>query len=71
MPGPTTRGDYIGRAKGATLIALSEQRAARIAEFPPCQVCHKPMVCGQETSNRGAHFTCRPPEVNRRSDSTL
>jgi hypothetical protein len=62
MPGPTSRGTYIGKNKFAGLMAAAEKRAAvGFDHFPRCRVCSAPMVCGQETSNRGAHFVCAPP----------
>jgi hypothetical protein len=59
MPGPTSKGGYLGRGQWETLGNVSEQRAATLAvDYPACRVCGKPMVAGQERSNRGAHFTC-------------
>lgn len=61
MPGPTTKGTYVGRSKGATLAAVHERRAETLtSDHPPCDVCGKPMTCGQKRSNNGAHFACRP-----------
>lgn len=48
MPGPTSKGTYDWWA--------AEKIKAGV--FPNCDVCHRPMVCGQETWNRGAHVVC-------------
>lgn len=48
--------------RNANAIAASEKAAARVALSPRCRVCDRPMVCGQDRSNRGAHFICAPPD---------
>lgn len=59
MPGPTTRGTYIGKTK-AESITLARQRAASTLadDHPACRICSRPMVAGQAASNDGAHYTC-------------
>lgn len=63
MPGPTTRGTYIGKTKAET-IALARQRAASTLphDHPACRICGRPMVTGQAASNGGAHYTCTPQD---------
>jgi hypothetical protein len=66
MPGPTSRGNYVGRSKAATVAAVAQRRAERIAlDSPRCAVCGRSMVAGQERprplGNDGAHYLCRPP----------
>ena len=60
MPGPTSKGTYVGRSLGASLGAALEKRAATRRSDPPCEVCARPMCVGQDRSNGGAHFACRP-----------
>lgn len=46
-------------------IAAAAKRAeAGYAHFPACRICHRPMLCGQEYSNRGAHYVCTESENN-------
>ncbi len=60
MPGPTSKGTYIGKSLGKSLGAAHGRAAEKIAAgvFPNCDVCHRPMVCGQEGWNHGAHVVC-------------
>lgn len=61
MPGPTTKGTYIGRSAGETIGVVHQRRAETLAaDHPACRVCGQPMVCGQARSNEGAHFACDP-----------
>jgi hypothetical protein len=48
---------YATRAEG-WIAAAQKRAAAGFDHFPRCRTCHRPMICGQEASNGGRHYTC-------------
>jgi hypothetical protein len=45
----------------STFAAAAHAGARHEIDDPRCSVCYRPMTCGQEYLNGGAHFVCDPP----------